>query len=456
MNNESSVDDARILRRGRQLRQLAYGKARPWVMLVAGLVLDGVGLWLVAAHSLWQPAAGSDLALDHEAAQAWRAGQSMYSGYAAHPPFAVLLCWPLTLVSGRSAYLLWTVASVCMFVVCITYTLHSLDVHISAYWVPMLIAAPLCWYPFLAHVALGQWSVLLLALFVAGWGNLRRGRCRVAGVLFGLAAAVKLFPAIVGLSLLLRRRWAALGVMALVTAVCSLLPMLVVPQDDYLTYVYEVVPRNASRFAAFPTNVSFTGVVSRVLAPGPWVQPVVDAPVTARVCIAVLSIAFVWHLSKRIYRLPETQMGDDLALAYACLAMLLLSPISWQHAFALLVLPFGIMAQAYQANGSRQSLSYARVAFTLLSLPDVLLARALMELYLPHRMPWYVAALMAAPTVGLLLLYFALGDIGNRSSSGGADFRFAAREATPESSGSSKRSDMSDIGRCLDGKTYAW
>ena len=103
--------------------------------------------------------------------------------------------------------------------------------------------------------------------------------------------------------------------------------------------------------------------------------------------------------------------GDDIAFTIVCLAMPLLSPISWQHVFPLLALPMGlILAQALQTSGKERNrmLSLLFVIFVLLSLPDFQLANYVMALYAPYRMPWYAGLLFMLPTVAMCALWCML------------------------------------------------
>jgi hypothetical protein len=103
--------------------------------------------------------------------------------------------------------------------------------------------------------------------------------------------------------------------------------------------------------------------------------------------------------------------GDDIAFTIVCLAMPLLSPISWQHVFPLLALPMGlILARALQTSGKERNrlLSLLFVIFVLLSLPDFQLANYVMALYAPYRMPCYAGTVYVAHSSHVCLMVYAL------------------------------------------------
>ena len=382
--------------------------AQWWVLIIVGGILCAAGVFMTARYTLVHTTMHSDFTNDYRAAQALRAGNSIYGATNDHPPFMTFMFVPLTLLPYRSAFLLWSLLSLCFYIFSIWCVVRTLRIETALSWTPLLLGTALCWYPFLAHVALGQVSLFLLVCLIGGWGSLRREQDWLAGGLFGFATAVKLFPGLVILYLLLRKRWKALGTMALVALSCSLLPLLAISPKDFALYFLEVAPRNAARCAVFPVNSSLTGAFSKLFLEGAWIQPLVNVPWLARLLIVASSLLVLAGLCWQLWRLPLTQWGDDFAFAYVCVAMILLSPISWQHVFPLLLLPFGLLVKVQQVYPRQQLRTLSLLAFTLLSLPDVEIAKVLMQMFSPYRMPWFAALVFLAPTAGLFLLWYLL------------------------------------------------
>jgi len=101
----------------------------------------------------------------------------------------------------------------------------------SAGWI-VAAGIALCWYPFQAHLALGQVSLLLITCLIGGWALIRRGREYEAGLLFALAILIKLFPGLVLLYLLLRWKIRAIVGTAAGLAAGWLSVLLVVGWED--------------------------------------------------------------------------------------------------------------------------------------------------------------------------------------------------------------------------------
>ena len=397
---------------------LNHSPAKWWLLVVVGGILCAAGVFMTARYTLVHTTMHSDFTNDYRAAQALCAGNSIYGATNAHPPFMAFMFAPLTLLPYRSAFLLWSLLSLGFYIFSLWCVVRTLRIEIALYWMPLLLGTALCWYPFLAHIALGQVSLLLLVCLIGGWGSLRRGQDWLAGGLFGFATAMKLFPGLVVLYLLLRKRWKALSAMALMTFFCSLLPLLAISPQDFALYFLEVAPRNAARCAVFPVNSSLTGAFSKLFSEGAWIQPLVDAPWLAHLLIGVSSLLVLVGLCWQLWRLPPTQRGDDFAFAYVCVAMILLSPISWQHVFPLLLLPFGLLVKAQQVHPRQRLRTLSLLAFILLSLPDVEIAKVLMQTFSPYRMSWFAALVFLSPTAGLFLLWYLLGQSVNSLDQG--------------------------------------
>ena len=243
---------------------------------------------------------------------------------------------------------------------------------------------------------------------------LRKRHDTLAGILLGLACAVKLFPGLLVLYLLMRRCWRALIVMVLMVILGLAAPLVAVATQDVVLYLTEIAPANVAHYAAFPINSSLTGAVSRLLVASPWIEPLLAAPLLSRAVIAGLSLSVLGILLWQLWQLPATQLGDDVAFSGTCVAMILLSPLSWQHSFTLLLLPLAILVQLAQRWQLQRLRTFALLVFIMLALPDIDITRWLMALYAPYKIPWYAALVLSTSTLALFLLWAMLTWAGQR------------------------------------------
>jgi hypothetical protein len=404
---------------------LSVRRAR--LVIAIGVVLIVVGALLLLTRMQNVVVVGSDFTQDYVAGQALRQGRTIYApfgqddltaeklgtanplltpdGFANnHPPFDAVLFLPMTFLPYDVAIYLWSVFSVVLYCVTIWIILRELKIELATHWKVLLAGLALCWYPFQAHIALGQISLLVIVCLVWCWALLRRGRDLPAGVLLGIACLIKLFPGVIVVYLLLRRRWRAAGAAIATLAAGGLLTLAVVGVPDTIDFFRRVAPLNGLANAPVPINYALSGVFHRLFGDGLWVNPAVSAPWVVSPLATLCSLALTALLAFIVWRSPATLHADDTTFSLACLVMLLASPITWQHIFPLLLLPLALLALDLARRFDRRRLALTLVVLVILSLPDIEIGRALMGYYRPYRMEWFAGQVFLIPTFGLLLL----------------------------------------------------
>lgn len=190
----------------------------------------------------------------------------------------------------------------------------------------ILLVAAFGFPPVVSELVLGNVNVLLLGLLSVAWLGVRRGDRtgdrtgdRWAGIAVGLAATIKVFPALLILWFLLtgRRRAAAWSVIGALAAVVVTLPITgIQPWLDY---------------PAVLLNLSAPSDTTDTLAPTVWLAAVTGFS-TARVVVTGAAIALLSWSALRL----ETRRS----FAVAVLLSLLIVPALYQHYLAITVLPF--------------------------------------------------------------------------------------------------------------------
>jgi alpha-1,2-mannosyltransferase len=270
-----------------------------------------------------------DLKVYRGAVDWWLDGRPLYAYRIAHsrygftyPPFAALLMTPLAAVSQQVAIILVTVASGAVVVVG-TWWLVA-PVARRAGWSPgfaVSLAVPVVYLlePVRTTVGLGNVNLFIGALVFADVVALRRGS-RWAGVGIGLAAALKLTPAVFVLYLLLTRRWrpavTAVGTFLAATA----LAFAVAPWTSWQYWAHEVWQTSRVGSSDGPDNQSLLGMLARLADPG---RP--STVVWALAAGGVLTLA-MW---RAVHAFAQ---GDELVgVTLTGVAGFLVSPVSWSH-----------------------------------------------------------------------------------------------------------------------------
>lgn len=281
--------------------------------------------------------------------------------------------------------------------------------------------AALALLPFLALIppttgalGFGQLSPQLLLVIAGAYAAVGARRMGAAGALLAVGTYLKSFPGVIALYLLARRRWrgcvVALGAGAALVAL-SLLVLGVQPHWDYLS---GVVPAQRRWFAAM-SNISFTGLFTRLFTTNLFAAPVVVADGLAALAIALCAGVVLAVSAYAIWRARADGAAEAAAFGVAVVAALVVSPINGTQNLLIAALPLAVAAAHVQAAWPH-GLRWLLVVTLLLSLPvepcDLAPLRGwclqdaagLPLAALPWRLGWG-NLLTAGPLLGLLALW---------------------------------------------------
>lgn len=205
--------------------------------------------------------------------------------------------------------------------------LHHLACIVCAYLVVRWLGVPgfvlalmLCTQPGFSTLSFGQVNIFLMALVVADALN-KRPRWLPRGFLIGVAAAIKVTPAIFVLYFLVRKDWrGVLGVMA-GGAGATLLAAALRTHDSWQFFTHTLFDASRVGNPGYIHNASLNGILYRF----GWesVFPFV----------AVVSILLGAAAARRAFQVAD----EALALMMVAGIGLLISPISWTHHWVWLV-----------------------------------------------------------------------------------------------------------------------
>ncbi|MDX1886481.1 mannosyltransferase [Mycolicibacterium sp. 120270] len=296
-----------------------------------------------------------------------------------YPPFAAVVFYPLHFLPFGVVALIWQLGIVAALygVVRVSQRLLVTDSDLAkSRRVAMLWTAIGIWLePLRSTFDYGQINVLLvLAVLYAVYST----RWWLSGLLVGLAAGVKLTPAVAGLYFLGKRRWATVVFSAVVFFVTIGVSALVV--GDQTRYYFTELLGDASRVGPIGTsfNQSWRGGISRILGYDAGYEPIVVAAIVVTAVVAFLA----WRA-----------LGDDDRLGgilVVSLFGLLLSPISWTHHWVwVLPLMIWLLHGPLRSLRGAQIFGWGWLVLTIIGVPW-LLSFAQPTIWVISR-PWYLA-----------------------------------------------------------------
>ena len=249
------------------------------------------------------------------------------------------LAWLLQPAVGVDAHVLAAAAvvllnaSLVVFLVCVLIALRVRDWQLAT----LLVLAALAFEPTTANIVEGQINLVLLALsgvwllaWVAGrwWG----------GLALGIAVALKLIQAPVGLLVLWARRWSMLAA----AAVAGLGLWLIAAPQYLLEYVLKVVPAIGAGTGFFE-NHSPGGTIARLLEPDTFLGATRGAPVAARIITTLIAIAALVVTFAVLRRSSATSTGRTLEAAAVVAVTPIVASYSWGTHLVLLLLPMLVL-----------------------------------------------------------------------------------------------------------------
>ncbi len=281
-----------------------------------------------------------------------RPSDAVFTEVNAHPPASVLFTVPFALLSYQEAFILWTELCLILLALSIWLVFRGLGIRRDLDAGLTVFLLLLFCHPLVSHFQQGQWSILLLFLVTLCWSWERKGRPWLAGACLGMAAALKLFPGFLFFPFLICRRWRVLlgGLTGLLGL--SLLTSVVLGWDTSRTYFREVLPR-VVQYRGACHNLSLCGICYKLLAPLPHWMPVQftllwQAPAIAAAAWLAASGAIVALLAPSLWK---HRHDADRCLSLSIVAMLLISPVTWDHYLVLLVLPLAVLWQRLPRRG---------------------------------------------------------------------------------------------------------
>lgn len=296
-----------------------------------------------------------------------------------YPPFAAVLFYPLHLLPFGLVAFAWQVGIIAALYGVVRISQLLLGVSGGRRAAMAWTAVSIWIEPLRSTFDYGQINVVLvLAVLWAVYSS----RWWLSGLLVGLAAGIKLTPAVSGLYFLGARRFRAVVFSAVVFLATVALSVAVVGQQG--RYYFTDLLGDAGRIGPIGTsfNQSWRGGISRILGHDAGYGPIVVVSLAVTAVLALLAWRAVQSFDDGSDRLG--------AIVVVQLFGLLLSPISWTHHWVWLVpLMIWLLQGPYRYLAEARLLGWGWLALTLVGVPW-LLSFAQPTIWEVGR-PWYLA-----------------------------------------------------------------
>jgi alpha-1,2-mannosyltransferase len=261
-----------------------------------------------------------------------------------HPPIQIVLLRPLGLFDYRQARLAWLALMSFLLSTSIMLVLRESGFRTSTAIVGGIAVLAL---PVMQQDLIwAQINGVILLLLVLGWRAIRGEREMLAGMVLGLATAIKLYPLLFIIPLLRMRRFRAAAWQVGTAAIVGLVGVFLIGLNSFETYLRIAAPDNLEYWRAAPMNLSITSAPFRWLTNSVWRQPSVQVSYLPEALALVAMIACVIAVARTPVRVTK-----DLYWA-AAPWMLLAAPLAWSFTLSLM-LPYLviIVLEGFRARG---------------------------------------------------------------------------------------------------------
>lgn len=258
-----------------------------------------------------------------------------------HPPFLALVFLPLTWVPFPIIVMLWLALNIALLIAVGRFLGFSVQGTL-----PLL-----AWPPLWALLYLGNFELMILAFAILGW-RAAAARCDVqAGLWLGIAAAIKLYPILLLVPFLMRRRVRLLMTAGLVFLLSQLISLVTVGMSGMFYYYGEILPAVSIKYQQLAVNNSPHGALLRWFGGATDVGPLLHAPGV----VLPVTIAFSIFALLALVRLePEASP----------VAILIALPATW-YTYVTLALPQIVILLRSSSRRHAVFLAAAAASFTL-------------------------------------------------------------------------------------------
>lgn len=254
-----------------------------------------------------------------------------------YPPLFAGVLRPLAALPFRTAVRVWMAINVILWLACLYGVVRYLDLPADhpAFWLIWLTG--LRFEPALSTFTFGQVNIFLFALVLGALIAHKHRRSSLCGWLLAAAVMTKVTPIVLAGYFVIRREWRSLA--WTIGALLILLSVSVawLGSEIHVDYVTRVLPKLSQGFAR-PHNQSITAWFLRLFIASGWQAHLDIALVVARVVGLAVGLVALREL------LREPRKGASaIGVCLCILTISLVSPVTWTHHLAWLILPLGML-----------------------------------------------------------------------------------------------------------------
>ena len=259
----------------------------------------------------------------------------VYEIYHVNMPTTSIIMLPLVKFDYSTARIIWTIFNFIILFAAVLLLIKKFKY--KKFWVPLISILFLSYQPLYANILFGQAYILIFCLLIVAWYAYVSGNEKLLGVAIGLIFILKSAGFIIWLLLLLQKRWRSLVWGLLTVSVVILFSLPWIGFDAWQTYAEKItgfVSNPSLSVTAYQTLHSFFHHVTTFSKE--WnPEPLFNLPLLGNL-LSIFSVLIIATVSSFI---ALKQNMSELAFGIFIIAGLIISPVSLDYHYTILLLP---------------------------------------------------------------------------------------------------------------------
>ncbi|MCW8818653.1 MAG: DUF2029 domain-containing protein [Ignavibacteriaceae bacterium] len=273
----------------------------------------------------------------------------VYEIYNVNMPTTAFLFLPLAFLDYSNARIIWTIFNLIIILITLIYLIKKLQ--FENFLAPLLIILFLCFQPLYSNFAYGQVYILIFCLLVLAWFAYKSRRDELLGFLLALVFILKTAGIFLILLLLLQKKWRSL-LWALTTAILLITACL--PRggiDAWYSYLGRLVHYSSHPSLSVTAYQSIHSFFHHFTAyDKQWNQePLFNLPILGNILSVIFSLMLIIITSIKTNKLKKT----DLSFGAFVIAGIVISPVSLDYHYVLILIPIVILLNWLRQNPSK-------------------------------------------------------------------------------------------------------
>ncbi len=196
-----------------------------------------------------------------------------------YPPLLLIILYPFSILPPLSSIQIWYIVNVAVYAVIGFLLFRKLEIKNKLH-LALLLFIYFTFPPMLGNLSVGQINILTLALYFFYLQSITKNDNR-AGLIIGIAAALKIYPSLQIINQMIQRKWQTLVFFIIVSGSLFIIPFFFNSFSSLSYYLSQTLVNLQTQADPYWTNQSINSFFSRFILPSDYSTPISSLSVSA-------------------------------------------------------------------------------------------------------------------------------------------------------------------------------